>query len=164
MFDVEIGALANRSLFSGWRLFAVICGILLFACAVTHAQTPMQGPDPSFTSPNAGSMSHESMSDGAGRIDPIEASRRRQVQRLEIRQSIAEDSTKLVQLAQELSEQISHNHPDSLTQTELKKYAEIGKLAHKLKSEMKNHGTAEPQIQPLPGLVPNADPNAKHQR
>jgi hypothetical protein len=161
MFNVQIDALAKRSLSPGCRLPAAAWSILLFACVAIHAQTPMQGRDPSFTSPNAGSMSHESMSDGAGRIDPVEAARIQQVQKFQIRQSIAEDSTRLVQLAQQLSDQISHDQPDTLTQAELKKYAEIGKLAHKLKTEMKNYGTAGPQIQPLPGLVPNPDLNRK---
>jgi hypothetical protein len=132
--------------------------------AVARAQAPTQGPDPTYSSPNAGSVSRESMSGGAGRTHPVEAARRQHAQKIEVRQSIAADSTLLVQLAQELSDQISQEHPDTLTQVELKKYTEIGKLAHKLKLEMKSYGTAGTQIEPLPGLVPAPDPSGKHQR
>lgn len=138
-------------------------GLGTFLSAFALAQAPTQGPDPTYTSPNAGSMSRQSMSDGAD-IDSVVAARRQQVQKAEIRQSIAADSTRLVQLAQELSDQIRQEHPETLTQVELKKYAEIGKLAHRLKSEMKTYGTAAPQIQPLPGLVPVPDPRENHQR
>lgn len=159
-------ALGKRSLSRGsLHFFAAACGILLLGCtAVTCAQAPMQGPDPTFTSPNASSMSRESMSDAAGRINPVQAARIRKVQRAEIRESIAADSTRLVQLAQELNDQIGHEHPDTLTQAELKIYSDIGKLAHRLKSEMKNYGTAGSEIQPLPGLIPAPDTNGKHQR
>lgn len=138
-------------------------GLGTFLSAFALAQAPTQGPDPTYTSPNAGSMSRQSMSDAAD-IDSVVAARRQQVQKAEIRQSIAADSTRLVQLAQELSDQIRQEHPETLTQVELKKYAEIGKLAHRLKSEMKTYGTAAPQIQPLPGLVPVPDPRENHQR
>lgn len=141
----------------------VTMGLGTFLSAFALAQAPTQGPDPTYTSPNAGSMSRQSMSDGAD-IDSVVAARRQQVQKAEIRQSIAADSTRLVQLAQELSDQIRQEHPETLTQVELKKYAEIGKLAHRLKSEMKTYGTAVPQIQPLPGLVPVPDPRENHQR
>lgn len=141
----------------------VTMGLGTFLSAFALAQAPTQGPDPTYTSPNAGSMSRQSMSDGAD-IDSVVAARRQQVQKAEIRQSIAADSTRLVQLAQELSDQIRQEHPETLTQVELKKYAEIGKLAHRLKSEMKTYGTAAPQIQPLPGLVPVPDPRENHQR
>lgn len=165
MSDVRSSAIARRWLaHRGVQLFSAACSLLLVACvAGTHAQSPMQGRDPSFTSPNAGSMSHESMSDAAD-IDPVLAAKRQQAQRAEIRQSLAADSTKLVQLAQELNEQISRDHPETLTQAELKKYAEIGKLARRLKSQMKDYGTAGTQIQPLPGIVPDPDRNGKHQR
>ncbi len=142
----------------------VTMGLGTFLSAFALAQAPTQGPDPTYTSPNAGSMSRQSMSDGAERIDPVEMARRQQVQKAEIRQSIAADSTRLVHLAQELSDQIRQEHPETLTQAELKKYAEIGKLAHRLKSEMKTYGTAAPQIQPLPGLVPVPDPRENQQR
>lgn len=166
MIDMRIVAIGKRTKFRrGRQLVPAACSIILLVCAVTsNAQAPTQGRDPTYSSPNPGSMSRESMSDGAGRIDPIEAARRQQVQKFEIRQSIAADSTRLVELAQELSDEISREHPDTLTQSELKKYSEIGKLAHRLKSEMKNFGTLGTPIQPLPGLVPVPNPNGKHQR
>lgn len=148
-------------------LIAGLCivGPSTFFSAFARAQAPTQGPDPTYTSPNASNMSRESMSDGAERIDPVELAKRQQVQKAEIRETIAADSTKLVQLAQELSDQIRQEHPETLTQAELKKYAEIGKLAHRLKSEMKSYGTAGPtQIQPLPGIVPVPNQNGNHLR
>ena len=151
-----------RILIAGMFTAGLNTFLLLNMPVVARGQAPTQGPDPTYSSPNAGSMSRESMSDREGRTDPVEAARRQQVQRAEIRQSIAEDTTKLVELAKELNEQIKHEHPDTLTQAQLKQYAEIGKLAHRLKSEMKNFGSAGTQIQPLPGIVPAPDPTGKH--
>ena len=140
--------------------------VLVLSCGLTlaHSQAPTQGPDPTFSSPNAGSMSREGMSDGSGRIDSVESARRQRMQRAVIRQTIAEDMSRLLQLAQDLNDDINKERPEMLTQVELKKYAEIGKLAHRLKSEMKNYGTAGPQLQPLPGLIPAPDPTGKQQR
>lgn len=147
------------------QIGAASLGLMLFVStpANTHAQAPTQGPDPTFNSPNAGSMSREGMSDGSMRIDPVESARRLQMQRAEIRRSIAEDTSSLLHLAQELNDQIKHEQPDMLSQAELKKYAEIGKLAHRLKSEMKDYGTVGPQLQSMPGIAPAPDPTGKQQ-
>jgi len=158
----------NRKMAFGRALaiVAAVVGLMLLANAATvlHAQAPTQGRDPTYSSPNADNISREGMSDGFGRMDPVQTARSLQMQRAEIRRSIAEDTTRLVQLAQELNDEIKNTQPDMLTQAELKKYAEIGKLAHKVKSEMKNLGTVAPPMQPLPGLLPVPDPNGKHQR
>ncbi len=138
--------------------------LLTSSPAIARAQSPTQGPDPTYSSPNASTTSHEGLNDGLGRVDPVEASRRRQAQRAAIRQDIAADSTRLLQLAQELNDEIKQQHPEALTQAELKKYADIGKLAHKLKAEMKDFGTAGIQIQPLPGIVPAPDPRGRPQQ
>ena len=142
------------------KLLVATLGVILFMNFSAHAngQAPTQGPDPSDSSPNAGSMSQQGMSNGGFRMDPAEVARRRQMQRAEIRQSIASDTATLLKLAQELNDEINQQAPEMLTQAELKKYAEIGKLAHRLKAEMKDFGTSGTSIQPLPGLVPAPDP------
>jgi hypothetical protein len=148
-----------------FRLRYVCSGLglmLLFTLpAVLRGQ--MQGHDPTFTSPNSATVSHEGMSDAAGRVDPVVEARRQQMQRILVRQSLEADSARLLELARELDDEIAKTQPDMLTQAELKRYAEIGKLARKMKSDMKSFQSGGATNLPLAAPVPAPNPNGSNQ-
>jgi hypothetical protein len=102
--------------------------------AVSQATSPMVGPDPSYTSPNANTTSGEGMSQRG--YDPAEEQRRLQAVNAERHESMVSDTNKLLKLAQDLNDEIIRANPESLTPAQLSKVAEIQKLAHKVKSKM----------------------------
>jgi hypothetical protein len=50
--------------------------------------------------------------------------------------SMVSDANKLLRLVDELNSEIARNNPDSLSAAQLRKVAEIEKLAHKVRDEM----------------------------
>ncbi len=139
-------------------------GLMLLFILPAVSRGQMQGPDPTYTSPNSATVSHEGMSDTAGRVDPVVEARRLQMQRIVVRQSLEADSAKLLQLAKELDDEIAQTQPEMLTQTELKRYAEIGKLARKMKSDMKSFQSGGATILPLAAPVPAPAPSGPNER
>lgn len=114
-------------------------------------QAPTHGTDPSYNSPGIGTTSSEGMPGGPyGAIDPVEQARRDRAHRADIRQTVESDTQKLVKLAQELDDEISRTSPNALTPAQLKKVAEIEKLAHKVQAKMTEFQRGGGISQPLP--------------
>ena len=120
------------------------------------SQAPTHGTDPTYSSPNSGTVSREAMSDTTGRVDPVEAARRQHARRAEIRQSVDSDIAKMIKLAQELDDEVSRTSPATLNVAQLKKVAEIEKLAHKVKAKMIEYDGGTPP--PPPPIVPLSGP------
>jgi hypothetical protein len=70
--------------------------------------------------------------------------------------SMVSDADKLVKLARQLDAEIASNPTDELTTEELRKVAEIEKLAHNVKSKMAQSFGLGPQVRP--SLVPLGGP------
>ena len=71
-----------------------------------------------------------------GDLDPVEQERRRALN-AERRKSMVSDTSKLLKLAAELNAEVSSANPDSLSLDQLRKLAQIEKLAHGVKEKMK---------------------------
>jgi hypothetical protein len=73
---------------------------------------------------------------GIGTGDPIEEEERLRALNKERHKSLVSDTNKLLKLAGELDVEIKNGGVESLTPTQLRKWAEIEKLAHNVKDKM----------------------------
>lgn len=73
---------------------------------------------------------------GSGAFDSVLAERRMKMLNNERRKSLISDSDKLFKLATELNNEIAHSNSGSLTPDQLRKVAEIEKLAHSVRDKM----------------------------
>jgi hypothetical protein len=62
--------------------------------------------------------------------------------------SMVSDTNKLLRLVNELNAEIARTGPDSLTDDQLRKLAEIEKLAHKVKDKMSTSVRGTPAFEP----------------
>jgi len=68
--------------------------------------------------------------------DPVEQEKRLKALNAERQKSMVADTNKLVKLAGELNTELAGAHPESLNPEQLRKVAEIEKLAHNIKEKM----------------------------
>ncbi len=134
---------------------ALLLGLPCFA----FGQAPTHGSDPTYSSPSIGTTSSEGMPGGPfGAPSPAEQARMERAHRADIQRTVESDTGKLVKLAQELDDEISRTTPNALTPAQLKKVAEIEKLAHKVQAKMTEFERGGGLSQPLPIPV-----NPQHQ-
>ncbi|MGA3370585.1 MAG: hypothetical protein ABSC48_02370 [Terracidiphilus sp.] len=69
-------------------------------------------------------------------LDPVERARQLRAFNAERQKSMVSDTNKLLKLARELDEEVNSTKPDSLTAAQLRKVAEIEKLARSVKEKM----------------------------
>jgi hypothetical protein len=74
--------------------------------------------------------------DDSSNSDPLEEEKRLRALNTARQKSIVSDTNKLLKLAGELDAEIGHANGDSLTPEQLRKVAEIEKLAHSVKEKM----------------------------
>jgi hypothetical protein len=91
-----------------------------------------------------------------GYTDPVEEERRLRLLNVERQKSLVSDAGKLLKLAGELNAEVAQTNPDSLTQAELRKLAEIEKLAHSVKQKMSDSVGGEPVFREPPFSGPVA--------
>ena len=82
--------------------------------------------------------------------DPVERARQLRAYNNERQKSLVSDTNKLLKLARELDDEVSRTNPDSLTPVQLRKVAEIEKLARSVKEKMR---TSAPGIPTFPGSL-----------
>jgi hypothetical protein len=88
--------------------------------------------------------------------DPLYAERRLRQLNLAQHKSMVADTDKLLKLANELNAEIGRTNPNSLTPEQLRKVAEIEKLAHNVKDKMRMPAQGLPGFQnasPLPPIT-----------
>lgn len=142
------------------RIAAALLGmaLLAFMPGAARSQAPTQGNDPTYSSPSMGTTSNEGMAGMAGRYDPAGDQRRLMVNKAVQRQTVVNTTIQLLQSTQELDEEIRRTHPETLTLAELKKLAEIEKLAHKVKATLTEIGrgatSPQPRVIPIPVEMP----------
>jgi hypothetical protein len=73
---------------------------------------------------------------GSGGFDSILVERRMKMLNNERRKSLVSDSDRLLKLATELNNEIAHSNSGSLTPEQLRKVADIEKLAHGVRDKM----------------------------
>jgi hypothetical protein len=106
--------------------------------AQNSSQSQQQSPAQQMSDEAQQEFSHESHSidGGTNVVDPrVEASRLRTANALR-QMSLVADTNKLLRLVHELDAEIGKSSPDSLNADQLRKLAEIEKLAHSVKEKM----------------------------
>jgi hypothetical protein len=87
---------------------------------------------------------------GIMETDPMFAEKRLRALNADRQKSMVSDADKLVKLARQLDEEIASNSTDELTPEELRKVAEIEKLAHNVKAKMAQSFGVGPEVRPSP--------------
>jgi hypothetical protein len=110
---------------------------LLLALALLPGRA-QQRPDPSQAPPyqQTGIAEQERALENFPNIDPAERERRLRAYNAERQKSMVSDANKLLKLARELDDEVSRTKPDSLTAAQLRKVAEIEKLARSVREKM----------------------------
>ena len=89
--------------------------------------------------------------DGFGSNDPQLAARQMRALNAERQKSLVSDTDKLLKLAQDLNSEIETSNQDVLTQVQLRKIADIEKLARNVKQKMSISFVGGPSLQePVP--------------
>ncbi len=126
--------------------------LLILPCGA-FSQAPTHGTDPTYNTPGIGTTSSEGMPGGPyGAPSPAELERMERAHRADIQRTVELDTDKLLKLTQELDDEISRTAPNALTPAQMKKVAEIEKLAHKIQAKMTEfqRGGGLPQPLPIP--------------
>jgi hypothetical protein len=79
--------------------------------------------------------------------DPVEEARRLQSLNIARQKALVSDANKLLRLTTEFNEEISHSNADALTVAQIRKLAQIEKLAHSVSEKMKASVLPTTQIQ-----------------
>ena len=97
---------------------------------------------------------------GAGpEVDPVFAAKRMKALNADRQKSMVSDADKLLKLARQLDTEIASNPTDDLTPEEMRKLAEIEKLARSVKTKMAQSFGGGPSIAPPP-LAPLGGPGS----
>ena len=79
--------------------------------------------------------------------DPVEEARRMQALNFARQKALVSDANKLLKLTTELNEEIAHSNADTLTSAQIRKLAQIEKLAHSVSEKMSATVLPTTQIQ-----------------
>jgi hypothetical protein len=85
--------------------------------------------------------------DGFGIYDPLLAARQMRALNADRQKSLVSDTQKLLKLAQELNSEIETSNPNVLTEVQLRKIADIERLARNVKQKMSISFVGGPQLQ-----------------
>jgi hypothetical protein len=113
--------------------------LLVVSVRAGLAQTSVTGRGPTLSGDGSMTPQHQTLdgSDpGSAGFDSTIADRRMKLMNNERRKSLVSDSDKLFKLATELNDEIAHSNSGSLTPEQLRKVAEIEKLARNVRDKM----------------------------
>jgi hypothetical protein len=127
--------------------------LMLMQAAIGWSQNRGSGLDSQGVVNAPGPPTPYGSGQGGGGIDSILMVRRMKLLDNERRKSLVSDSDKLLRLATELNDEIAHSNAGTLTPEQLRKVAEIEKLAHNVRDKMVM--TVNP---PSAGFFPPAGP------
>ena len=133
---------AGQSLRTGLRL------ALLLALACGPACRPQSSSGAARSTPHPPFYGQPDMSSPYDQ-NPMMAAKRLHALNIERQKQMVADANKLLKLAKELNDEVAASNPDTLTPKQLKKIAEIEKLARHVKERM-----AAIEMQPQPALTP----------
>ena len=85
--------------------------------------------------------------DGFGVYDPLLAARQMRALNADRQKSLVSDTEKLLKLARELNSEIETSNPNVLTEVQLRKIADIERLARNVKQKMSISFVGGPQLQ-----------------
>jgi hypothetical protein len=126
-----------------------LCLALLLVLALP-ARAQGGRPDPSYAPPyqQTGVADQERALENFPANDQGERARQLRAFNAARQKALVSDANKLLKLARELDDEVSHTNPSSLTQAQLHKVAEIEKLARSVREKM---STFLPVTPVLPG-------------
>ena len=102
--------------------------------------------------------SHQQPGFSAGpEMDPAFAAKRLRALNADRQKSMVSDVDKLVKLARQLDTEVASNPSEELTPEEVRKLAQIEKLARSVKAKMAQSFGGGPQLQP-PAILPTVGP------
>jgi hypothetical protein len=78
----------------------------------------------------------------------VEQEKRLRALNAERQKSLVADTNKLLKLARELADEVDHTNPDTFTPAQLRKVADIEKLAHSIKDKMSTSVRGTPDFRP----------------
>jgi hypothetical protein len=137
---------ANRWVAQSADLALLVAGLILLLVLVPVAAQNGQGTQrPVFPQPiSPGPNGNQDDIPAGGPLDNEKLLRTLNSDR---QKSMVADTNKLVRLVNELNAEIANNNPDSLTPEQLRKVAEIEKLAHNVKEKMSTSVRGTPAFQ-----------------
>jgi hypothetical protein len=118
------------------------------------------GGNGGFGDPNNPSLDQDTLNQGRNmttdREDPIRQERRLKAANADRQKSMVEDTNRLLKLTTELNAEVNGGHSQVLNADQLRKVAEIEKLAHNVREKMTTSvGAQSPIMQPVPYQFPN---------
>jgi len=93
--------------------------------------------------------------DSIGPGDPLWQEKQLRLLNADRQKQLVADTNKLLKLARLLNAEIAGANPDSFTPDQLRRIAEIEKLAHSVKEKMATPVSGTPMLQPQPPLLPS---------
>jgi hypothetical protein len=141
MSDLNTKA-ANAAAISRQRCGSLLFLALLFIVPVRAGlpQTNVSSKGPILSGQGAVLAQRQTLdyaaAPGSAGLDPVMAERRMKMLNNERRKSLLSDTEKLLKLATELNNEIGRSNSGSLSPDQLRKVAEIEKLAHNVRDKM----------------------------
>ena len=132
----------SRSWHAGQTACQALCFALLLGIPAVAQTIHPTSPAPTVLPSGAPVGSLEDR--GLPSNDPVERARQLRAYNVERQKSLVSDTNKLLKLARELDEEVSRTKPDSLTPAQLRKVAEIEKLARGVREKMSSAGPGIP--------------------
>jgi hypothetical protein len=133
----------------GNRSLKAARGLLLLALLLAVPSGAQNGSTTVAKSGTQSPFSQMPSADGDNApADPVWAEKQLRLLNESRQKAIVADTNKLLKLAQELDSEIAGANPDSLTPGQLRKIAEIEKLAHSVKEKMATPVGGTPMLQP----------------
>jgi negative regulator of sigma E activity len=126
------------------RAEAVLAAVVLAASAIAQGNPPRQ---PALGSQQGVSPGRASVTEYDDLPRPEELERLRLLN-ADRQKTMVSDTNRLLRLVNELSAEISASHENSLTPVQLRKLAEIEKLAHSVKEKMSTSLVGPPVFRP----------------
>ncbi len=142
------GRMGNR----GLKTVRKVLFIALLSALPSVAQSGQNGPPPT---PKSG-LQHpfgqipSAADDNIAPGDPLWGEKQLRMLNADRQKQLVADTNKLLKLAQQLNAEIGSTNPDSLTPDQLRRIAEIEKLAHSVKDKMSTSVRGAPPFHPEP--------------
>ena len=137
----------------GRRGFKTELAMLFVALLLTVPSVAQNGSPPFTTRSGAQhSLDQSPFDDDIGSRDPVLREKQLRALNAERQKELVADTNKLLKLAQDLNGEIGEANPGSLTPDQIRRFAEIEKLAHSVKEKMSTsvRGTPLYPLDPLP--------------
>jgi hypothetical protein len=138
------------------RVTAVLL-VVMAGYTIGRAQSGVGSPTPpqpqSPTMRGGGFGRSMGIPDNETDIDPVMMERRIRALNIERQKQMVSDTNKLLKLAKELNDEVATLNTGSFTPDQLRKIAEIEKLAHNVKDKMTAGAVNTPTMAPPPTLM-----------